>query len=341
MKVARIPRDQAADKIKALETQKTVWLDFNQRLGTLRQGAQDLYNFKNPFNARIAKSSDEEILTATATREALEQTRTVLVKRAAAADRFISSELPKDYKVAAGTTPSRSETRESISNSEGAASRISPTPLRGREATSCARRSSPEDRYQVPGHRVAEDRRNEPPRLRRRRGQARAGRRTRRARLHVEAGARSREGRQVGQSHGLHGGPRDRRRAVADGGRRGQARAEPAIQDRGYGTRDRVSDDATPERAGPFASAGPESRRGRLGHLRRHHRDRRAFRLGPARLGPSSRPPPCRGPVDGERHRARRKLPGLSPTSRTGMERRSSASSWTPTAARSRPSASA
>jgi flagellar hook-associated protein 2 len=103
MKLARIPRDEAAKKVAAYQTQKAVWLDFNQRLGTLRQGAQGLYNFKNPFNARTAKSSDEETLTATATREALEQTRNVVVKQAAAADRFISSELPKDYKVAAGS----------------------------------------------------------------------------------------------------------------------------------------------------------------------------------------------------------------------------------------------
>jgi flagellar hook-associated protein 2 len=102
MKVARVPRDQTADKIKNLQTQKTVWLDFNQRLGTLRQGAQGLFNFKNPFNARIAKSSDEDTLSATATREALEQTRSVKVRQAAAADRFISGELAKDYKVAAG-----------------------------------------------------------------------------------------------------------------------------------------------------------------------------------------------------------------------------------------------
>ncbi len=102
MKVERIPRDAAAEKIKALETQKTVWLDFNQRLGTLRDSAQGLFNFKNPFNARVAKSSDEDVVTATATREALEQDRSILVKRAAAADRFISSELPKDYRVAAG-----------------------------------------------------------------------------------------------------------------------------------------------------------------------------------------------------------------------------------------------
>jgi flagellar hook-associated protein 2 len=102
MKVARIPRDETADKIKALQTQKSVWLDFNQRLGLLRAGAQGLYNFKNPFDARQAKSSDESVLTATATRQALEQSRTVLVKRVAASDRFISAELPKDYRVPSG-----------------------------------------------------------------------------------------------------------------------------------------------------------------------------------------------------------------------------------------------
>jgi flagellar hook-associated protein 2 len=103
MKAERIPRDKAAEQIKTLETQRSVWVDFNQKLSTLRTGAQGLYSFKNPFNDRIAKSSNEEALTATATREALEQTRTVLVKKAASADRFLSAELPKDYKVSAGT----------------------------------------------------------------------------------------------------------------------------------------------------------------------------------------------------------------------------------------------
>jgi Flagellar capping protein len=102
MKVERIPRDKSAEKLKGLQDQKSVWLDFNQKAATLRTSAQGLYNFKNPFNARVAKSSDEDSLSATATREALEQTRTVLVKKAAASDRFLSSELPKDYKVPAG-----------------------------------------------------------------------------------------------------------------------------------------------------------------------------------------------------------------------------------------------
>ncbi|MBL8967037.1 MAG: flagellar filament capping protein FliD, partial [Spirochaetaceae bacterium] len=103
MKLERVPRDKAAERLKDFGVRKDVWLEMNRRLTTLRDEARALYSFKNPFSARVAKSSDEAVLTATATREALEQSRSVLVKRAAAADRFLSADLPKDYKVPAGT----------------------------------------------------------------------------------------------------------------------------------------------------------------------------------------------------------------------------------------------
>lgn len=103
MKLERIPRDKAAARLKAFETQKAAWLEVNQRLTSLRESARGLYSFRNPFNDRVAKSANEDVLTATATREALEQTRSIEVKRAAAADRFLSKEMPKDYKIAAGT----------------------------------------------------------------------------------------------------------------------------------------------------------------------------------------------------------------------------------------------
>lgn len=103
MKLERVPRDKAAERVKALETQKSAWLEVGQRLVSLRDGARNLYSFRNPFNERTATSSNEDALTATATREALEQTRTVSIERPAAADRFLSAELPKDYKVPAGT----------------------------------------------------------------------------------------------------------------------------------------------------------------------------------------------------------------------------------------------
>ncbi|MGO8695129.1 MAG: flagellar filament capping protein FliD [Rectinemataceae bacterium] len=103
MKLERIPRDREEKNLKSLQDQRSVWLDFNRRLTTLRDSADTLYSYRNPFNDRLAKSSDESSLTATATREALEQTRSIVVKRIASADRFLSSELPKDYRVPAGT----------------------------------------------------------------------------------------------------------------------------------------------------------------------------------------------------------------------------------------------
>ncbi len=103
MKVARVPRDRAAKELKASQDQKSAWIEFNQKLGNLRNDARNLYSFQNPFMSRVAKSSNEETLTATATREAMEQTRPILVKQAAAADRYLSSDLSKDYKVPAGS----------------------------------------------------------------------------------------------------------------------------------------------------------------------------------------------------------------------------------------------
>lgn len=103
MKVARVPRDRAAKDLKAFENQKKVWLELNQKLSSLREDARNLYSFKNPFSARIAKSANEDVLMATATREAVERTSSVLVKRVAAADRYLSADLAKDYKVPSGS----------------------------------------------------------------------------------------------------------------------------------------------------------------------------------------------------------------------------------------------
>lgn len=102
MKVERIPRDKAAEELKAYETSKAVWLDVSMRLSKTREAARKLFSFENPFTERIAKSSNEDVLTASATRVAVEQTKTITVKQTADADRFMSDRLPKDAKVPAG-----------------------------------------------------------------------------------------------------------------------------------------------------------------------------------------------------------------------------------------------
>jgi flagellar hook-associated protein 2 len=102
MKVERIPKTRAEERLKEIELQRTSWLDLNRRLSSLRESSRSLFSFQNPFNERIANSSDETVLTGTAGREALEETKNFTVKRIATADRFMSGNLASDYKVPAG-----------------------------------------------------------------------------------------------------------------------------------------------------------------------------------------------------------------------------------------------
>lgn len=102
MKVERIPKTREEERLKAIELERTAWLDLNRRLTSLREVARRLYSYQNPFSERIAESSDESVLGASATREAIEETRSFVVKQTASADRFMSNQLPSDYKIPAG-----------------------------------------------------------------------------------------------------------------------------------------------------------------------------------------------------------------------------------------------
>jgi len=98
-----IPLARMEQEKQTYKNQKRAWLNLSQRMATVRETAENLYGFQNPFNNRIASSSDESILTATADRTAVENKVSIQVKRVASADRFISKSLPKDYKAPAGT----------------------------------------------------------------------------------------------------------------------------------------------------------------------------------------------------------------------------------------------
>jgi flagellar hook-associated protein 2 len=103
MKVERIPRDRAEKGIENLETQKGYWQEIGRRVNTLRDSARLLFSFQNPFNDRVAGSSDETVITGTATREAAEQDYRFTVKQMAQADRFLSPPLDDTFKVDSGT----------------------------------------------------------------------------------------------------------------------------------------------------------------------------------------------------------------------------------------------
>ena len=48
-------------------------------MSSLRESARSLFSFQNPFNERTASSSDETVLTGTATREAIEETKSFVI----------------------------------------------------------------------------------------------------------------------------------------------------------------------------------------------------------------------------------------------------------------------
>jgi flagellar hook-associated protein 2 len=102
MKLERVPKDRKERDIENLQTQKSYWQEIGRRIGSLRDSARLLYSFQNPFNERVANSSDESVLSATATREAGEHEYHFTVKQTAQADRFLSPPLDEKMKVDSG-----------------------------------------------------------------------------------------------------------------------------------------------------------------------------------------------------------------------------------------------
>jgi flagellar hook-associated protein 2 len=102
MRLERVPKERTEKNIDNLQTQKGYWQEVGRRINTLRESARFLYSFQNPFNERIAVSTNEAALTATATREAEEQSYNFTVKQTAQADRFLSFPLDEKTKIEAG-----------------------------------------------------------------------------------------------------------------------------------------------------------------------------------------------------------------------------------------------
>ena len=103
MKVERVPLVREQDALKTYQAQQDAWRDVNRKLTELRDSVKTLYSYENPFNNKLASSSDEYAITADANRGAQYQSFKVNVIQPATADRFLSSELPDNTKVPQGT----------------------------------------------------------------------------------------------------------------------------------------------------------------------------------------------------------------------------------------------
>ncbi|MGI5092488.1 flagellar filament capping protein FliD [Treponema socranskii] len=103
MKVERVPLTREQDTLKTYQAQQNAWRDVNRTLTEFRDSVKTLYSYENPFNNKLASSSDEYAITADANRSAQYQSFKVNVIQPATADRFLTAELPDNTKVPQGT----------------------------------------------------------------------------------------------------------------------------------------------------------------------------------------------------------------------------------------------
>ena len=102
MKKERIPLTREQESLDRYKEQQSAWRGMNQKMSALRDSTKTLYSFENPFNNKIATSSDERAITADAGREASLESFKVDVIKEATADRFLSGEVEKTSKVPKG-----------------------------------------------------------------------------------------------------------------------------------------------------------------------------------------------------------------------------------------------
>jgi flagellar hook-associated protein 2 len=102
MKVERIPLTREQENLESIKKQQDAWRTVNQKMASLRDSVKTLYSFDNHFNNKLASSTEEYAITATAGREAAYESFKVDVITPATSDRFLSSEIEKGQKVPAG-----------------------------------------------------------------------------------------------------------------------------------------------------------------------------------------------------------------------------------------------
>ena len=103
MKVERIPLTREQDTLESYKTQQSAWRDVNQKMASLRDSVKSLYSYDNPFNNKLASSSDEYAITASAGRDAAYDSFKVDVVSPATCDRLLSKEIEKGEEVPQGT----------------------------------------------------------------------------------------------------------------------------------------------------------------------------------------------------------------------------------------------
>lgn len=102
MQKERAPRDSAAENLQEYKRRYALWQSINRFSNDVREKTRTLYSFNNPFAEKQVESSNEQAITATASRNASEQKIKIEVNQKAQSDGFLSKDLLKDYQVPTG-----------------------------------------------------------------------------------------------------------------------------------------------------------------------------------------------------------------------------------------------
>ena len=103
MEVERVPLTREQNKLEVYKEEQSAWRDVNKQMTTLRENVRTLYSFDNPFNIKIASSTQEDAITADPARNADIGSFKINVDQIATADRFLSSDVSRSYQVPEGT----------------------------------------------------------------------------------------------------------------------------------------------------------------------------------------------------------------------------------------------
>ena len=103
MEVERVPLTREQERLDTYKAEQDAWRSVNKAMSSLRESVRNLYSFDNPFNTKLASSTEEDAITAAPSRNADIGSFKIKVEQIAEADRFMSGEIDNNYEVPEGT----------------------------------------------------------------------------------------------------------------------------------------------------------------------------------------------------------------------------------------------
>lgn len=102
MRLERVPLQRLESEASEFRQRKVAWGGLRLDSSRVQDAAKKLFGFQNPFDTRVASSSNERSLSATASRRAMEGNSDIQIISVATPDRFLSAPQELNYQVPEG-----------------------------------------------------------------------------------------------------------------------------------------------------------------------------------------------------------------------------------------------